>query len=76
MTAAGRPEPPPFPWAEVMAFGLGVLRLRPRDFWTMTTRELAAAIEGVTGRARPAAPMTRAALAALMQAFPDRGADC
>jgi len=59
-----------------MAFGLGVLRLCPRDFWAMTTRELAAAIEGVTGRARREAPMTPAELAVLMQAFPDRGADC
>jgi uncharacterized phage protein (TIGR02216 family) len=59
-----------------MAFGLGVLRLTPRDFWAMTTRELAAAIDGVTGRAGRLAPMTRAELAALMQAFPNRRADC
>jgi uncharacterized phage protein (TIGR02216 family) len=59
-----------------MAFGLGVLRLCPSDFWVMTTRELAAAIDGVTGRARRVAAMTRLELGALMQSFPDRGADC
>lgn len=54
-----------------MAFGLGVLRLSPRDFWAMTPRELARAAEGVYGR-RAGAP-TRAALETLMRAFPDRG---
>ncbi|MFC7399688.1 rcc01693 family protein [Chelatococcus sp. GCM10030263] len=76
MTAAGRFEPPPFPWAEVMAFGLGVLRLNPREFWGMTTRELAAAIDGASGRRARVAPMTRADLAALMHAFPDQSGDC
>jgi uncharacterized phage protein (TIGR02216 family) len=59
-----------------MAFGLGVLRLSPRDFWAMTTRELAAAIDGATGRRPRVPPMTRADLAALMRAFPDRSGDC
>jgi uncharacterized phage protein (TIGR02216 family) len=52
-----------------MAFGLGVLRLSPRDFWSMTPRELASAAEGVYGR-KTGAP-SRDALAALMRAFPD-----
>ena len=52
-----------------MAFGLGVLRLGPRDFWSMTPRELFRAAEGFYGRG--AAPMNRAALDALMQDFPD-----
>ncbi|MBL8590880.1 MAG: phage tail assembly chaperone [Methylobacteriaceae bacterium] len=52
-----------------MAFGLGVLRLAPRDFWAMTPRELAAAVDGAQGRFEP--PATRAALEALMRAFPD-----
>ena len=25
-----------FPWAEMMAMGLGALRLSPRDFWAAT----------------------------------------
>ncbi|WP_457795732.1 rcc01693 family protein [Methylocystis sp. S23] len=56
-----------------MAFGLGVLRLAPGDFWSMTPRELQAAAEGVYGRACGAP--SRAALDALMRDFPDRGQD-
>ncbi len=52
-----------------MAFGFGTLRLASRDFWAMTPRELAAAIEGVSGRR--AAPMDRAAFEALAARFPD-----
>jgi len=64
-------RPAAFPFARAMAFGLGVLRLSPRDFWSMTPRELAAAVEGVHGPAQRAP--TRAALDALMRAFPDHG---
>jgi uncharacterized phage protein (TIGR02216 family) len=52
-----------------MAFGFGVLRLSADHFWALTPRELAAAARGHAGP-RPAAP-TRAALGALMRAFPD-----
>jgi uncharacterized phage protein (TIGR02216 family) len=52
-----------------MVFGLGILRLSPRDFWAMTPREIEAAVEGVHGR-RAAVP-ARADLAALMAMFPD-----
>ena len=31
----------PFPWDEAIGFGLGVLRLSPQAFWSMTPRELA-----------------------------------
>lgn len=61
----------PFPWAKAMAFGLGVLRLSPRDFWSMTTRELASAAEGAYERRSH--PPSRAALNELMRAFPDKG---
>ncbi len=64
-------QPAPFPFAEAMMFGLGVLRLSPRDFWSMTPHELARATEGVYGR-RPGAP-ARAALEDLMKQFPDEG---
>jgi uncharacterized phage protein (TIGR02216 family) len=53
-----------------MAFGLGVLRLAPKDFWAMTPRELFHATEGVYGRATR--PPSRAALDALMRGYPDR----
>jgi len=59
----------PFPWREAMGFGLGRLRLPPDAFWRMTPRELAAAMEGVLGKAET--PPGRAALDALMDRYPD-----
>lgn len=59
-----------FPWDEAMRLGFGVLRLSSREFWGLTPRELSAAFEGVSGRARGGAP-GREALAGLMAAFPD-----
>ena len=64
-------RPRPFPWAEVMAIGLGVLRLPPRDFWAMTPVEFGRAVSGLTGGA--SAPMSRESFNALMARFPDRG---
>jgi uncharacterized phage protein (TIGR02216 family) len=58
----------PFPWDEAIGFGLGVLRLSPAAFWAMTPRELALAIEAVTGAVRP---MQRGELRDLMTRFPD-----
>ena len=43
----------PFPWKDAIGFGLGVLRLSPNQFWRMTPRELAYAIEVLTGRRGP-----------------------
>ncbi|TAK50338.1 MAG: phage tail assembly chaperone [Xanthobacteraceae bacterium] len=59
----------PFPWAEAIGFGLGVLRLPPAAFWRMTPRELAFAIAAVRGP-QPGA-CSRATLSALMTQFPD-----
>jgi uncharacterized phage protein (TIGR02216 family) len=55
---------------QAMGFGLGTLRLSPDAFWRMTPRELAAAMEAVLGR--HAAPLDRAAFAALHARFPDK----
>ncbi|PPD44497.1 MAG: hypothetical protein CTY15_07240 [Methylocystis sp.] len=52
-----------------MAFGLGVLRLAPKDFWSMTPRELHRAAEGSFGPGAP--PPERTALDQLMNDFPD-----
>jgi uncharacterized phage protein (TIGR02216 family) len=57
----------PFPWAAMMAAGLGVLRLSSAEFWAMTPRELNAAFHRPALRTAP----TRLDLAQLMQAFPD-----
>jgi uncharacterized phage protein (TIGR02216 family) len=54
-----------------MAAGLGLLRLRPADFWSMTPRELEAALRGLLGPAQLDAPLPRAALAQLMCRYPD-----
>jgi len=58
----------PFPWKEVIGFGLGVLKLSPEQFWRMTPRELACAIDAVSGRATP---LDRNALSQLMMRYPD-----
>ena len=58
----------PFPWKEAIGFGLGVLRLSSEQFWSMTPRELAYAIEAITGRV---APPDRGTLTQLMRTYPD-----
>ena len=55
-----------------MAAGLGLLRLRPADFWSMTPRELDAALRGLAGPSLAGEPLTRSALAALMSRYPDK----
>jgi uncharacterized phage protein (TIGR02216 family) len=59
----------PFPWAEAMAFGLGVLRLPPREFWRMTPRELASAWGALMGER--GGPLGRGELDELMERYPD-----
>jgi len=59
------------PWQEVMAFGLGVLRLPSDTFWAMTLRELEAAASGVYGPPSLWASLTRREFRSLMTAYPD-----
>jgi uncharacterized phage protein (TIGR02216 family) len=59
-------QPPPFPWAAALRFGVGRLRLSPDAFWALTPRELAM-LAGLD-RAGGEAP-THADLAALMRRF-------
>ncbi len=55
------------PWADVIGFGLGVLRLEPRAFWALTLPELRA-----LARAGPGAgPLGGPDLARLMARYPD-----
>jgi uncharacterized phage protein (TIGR02216 family) len=58
----------PFPWKQAIGVGLGVLRLSPQQFWSMTPRELAYAVEAITGRSPP---LDRSALTQLMMRYPD-----
>ena len=55
-----------------MAAGLGLLRLEPRAFWSMTLKELQAALVAITGPEATCAPPTRRDMTGLMQRFPDR----
>lgn len=54
-----------------MAAGLGLLRLRPADFWSMTPRELEAALRGLLGPAQLDTTLPRSMLADLMTRYPD-----
>jgi uncharacterized phage protein (TIGR02216 family) len=54
-----------------MAAGLGLLRLPPAQFWSMTPKELAAALHGLLGPPTADAPLPRAALTQMMARFPD-----
>lgn len=63
----------PFPWAAVMAFGFGHLRLSPQAFWSMSLPEIAAAMRA---HASPlglghGVPMSRTDFDALQMTFPD-----
>ena len=51
-----------------LTVGFGLLRLSPRDFWSMTPRELAAAMRDFGAAAVPA----RSDLDTLMAAYPDK----
>ncbi|MEL6966010.1 MAG: phage tail assembly chaperone [Pseudomonadota bacterium] len=66
-----------FPWETAMAFGFGVLRLSPEAFWSMTPKELAAAMNtggpggvGSTGYST-AAVTSRSWLEEAASRFPD-----
>lgn len=59
-----------FPWDELIATGLGLLRLSPRDFWAMTPREIGHLLLALRGD--QVAPPSRASLDTLMAQYPDR----
>ena len=54
-----------------MAVGFGLLRLPPATFWSMTPKELGAALASITGPAR-GGPPSRSDLGRLMQSYPDQ----
>lgn len=54
-----------------MAAGLGLLRLPPAQFWSMTPKELATALRVVLDPSAVAQPPARADLARLMARYPD-----
>jgi len=54
-----------------MAAGLGLLRLRPADLWSMTPKELEAALRGLLGSNRVDEPLSRTTLTDLIRRYPD-----
>jgi len=54
-----------------MSIGLGLLRLDPTSFWSMTPRELRAAFGAITERSH-VEPPSRSELSQLIQKHPDR----
>jgi uncharacterized phage protein (TIGR02216 family) len=62
-----------FPWRRAMAIGFGRLRLSSAEFWAMTPRELAAAVEGLNGTGTTGPP-ARADLETLIARYPDEEA--
>ncbi len=54
-----------------MAAGLGLIGLAPAVFWSMTLRELDAALRGRLGLGAFEVPPDAQSLATLMQRFPD-----
>jgi uncharacterized phage protein (TIGR02216 family) len=54
-----------------MTAGLGTLRLSPKHFWSMTPRELAAALHSLEPNYASPSPPSRSELASLMARYPD-----
>ncbi len=66
------PSAQPFPWTDTIAMGLGVLRLSPHDFWSMTPREFSLALRGATGLPASAKALAQEDLTSLMRRYPDQ----
>jgi uncharacterized phage protein (TIGR02216 family) len=61
--------PKAFPWDEAMAFAFCVLRLSPAQFWALTPRELALAMQPfLKANSAP----DRSEFERLLSAFPDK----
>jgi uncharacterized phage protein (TIGR02216 family) len=54
-----------------MAAGFGLLALSPAAFWSMTLKELEAAIRGRLGLSAPGGAPSRSEFEALLQRYPD-----
>lgn len=55
-----------------MAFGLGILRLTPDAFWTLSIPELLAIVNAARRDMARGEPMARNDLASLLARYPDR----
>ena len=60
------------PWSQLMAFGLGKLKLSPQMFWAMSLSEMDAAIEGYLGKFGKTPSPSRTNIDQLMADYPDK----
>ncbi|MGB7431457.1 MAG: phage tail assembly chaperone [Ahrensia sp.] len=67
-----RDKAEPLPWSQIMAFGFGRLGLSPDAFWSMSLREMNAAIRWHLPHLGSTPGMNRTGLADLMKQFPDQ----
>ena len=54
-----------------MAIGLGVLKLEPKVFWSMTMKEIEVVVKAQLGKSNAIIAPTRARLRDLMKKYPD-----
>ena len=56
-----------------MEIGLGVMQMRPKDFWDLSTHEFYRALDGFTDfhSSKKALPMGKDELEELMERYPD-----
>lgn len=59
------------PWSDLMAFGLGRLKLSPNQFWQMSLREMDMAITGNLGKQANLNKPSRQELDAMLETYPD-----
>lgn len=61
------------PWERFAQIGLGILGMRPKDYWDLSLHEFYAATEGFkefNSGGKPA-PLSRSELDELMERYPD-----
>lgn len=61
-------------WADFVKIGLGIMQMRPDDFWNLSPRELWLALDGFKSfhsSADPNTPMRKDELDELMELYPD-----
>ncbi|MBW3098666.1 phage tail assembly chaperone [Pseudohoeflea coraliihabitans] len=61
------------PWRAMIAFGLGRLRLAPKEFWALSYPEFLALTGSIS--VAKAAPLSRVDLEKLLQTYPDGDPD-
>jgi|TARA_A100001035_G_scaffold245120_1_gene213212 uncharacterized phage protein (TIGR02216 family) len=61
-------------WADYVKICIGMMNMRPTDFWNLSPREMYLAIKGFKqfhGAKEPDEPMTKDRLEEMMELYPD-----